>query len=82
MTEGYPSHFAFCHFTVDGDTLRWYKKYVCKRGIIKPVAPWSDMKYPEYINIQINVRNYLAVQKKYSKEPFVAEFEIWSEYAF
>lgn len=40
------------------------------------------MKYSEYINIQINVRNYLAVQKKYSKEPFEAEFEIWSEYAF
>ena len=35
-----------------------------------------------YIEIQINIRTYLSVQSKYPKEPFLAEFEIWSEYAF
>ena len=82
MTEGYPNHFAFCHFTVDGDTLKWYKKCVCKRGIAKPGKSWSNMKYPDYISIQDNVRLHLSVQKILPKEPFFAEFEIWSEYAF
>ena len=40
------------------------------------------MDYPEYIEIQKNIRDYLANQSKYPKEPFLAEFEIWSEYAF
>ena len=79
IVSGNPSHFAFCHFTIDSYTLDWYKSYVdagCK------IKNWSDMEYPEYIAIQKNIRTYLSSQSKYPNEPFLAEFEIWSEYAF
>ena len=72
------SHFAFCHFIVDSYTLDWFKKKVdsnCK------VKNWSDMTYNEYIKIQNDIRKYLSTQSKYPKEPFLAEFEIWSECA-
>ena len=83
MTEGYPTHFTFCHFVVDNDTLRWYKAKVCKKvGAKSPAVSWSNMDYPEYIEIQGNIRTYLFAQSKYPKESFLAEFEIWSEYAF
>ena len=37
------------------------------------------MTYNEYIKIQNDIRKYLSTQSKYPKEPFLAEFEIWSE---
>ena len=40
------------------------------------------MSDSEYIKIQQNIRNYLDAQNKYSQNPFLAEFEVWSEYAF
>ena len=36
----------------------------------------------EYIEIQQNVRNYLDAQNEYAQNPFLAEFEIRSDYAF
>lgn len=78
-----PSHFAFCHFIIDRYTLIWYRDVVCKKlGIPSFSNPWRDMEYPEYIEIQKNIRTYLFAQSKYPKEPFLAEFEIWSQYAF
>ena len=44
--------------------------------------PWRDMNYSEYIKIQENIRKYLGAQNKYFQNPFLAEFEVWSEYAF
>lgn len=83
IVPGNPSHFSFCHFIVDRYTLIWYNAAVCKKlGITSFCKPWRDMDYCEYIEIQKNVRAYLSSQSKYSQNPFLAEFEIWSEYAF
>lgn len=83
ITTGSPSHFSFCHFIIDRYTLRWYNDIVCKNLRKKTFKkPWRDMDYNEYIEIQNNIRIYLASQNKYAKETFLAEFEIWSEYAF
>lgn len=83
IVPGNPSHFSFCYFTVDRYTLIWYNAAVCKKlGITSFRKPWRDMNYPEYIEIQKNIRAYLSSQSKYSQNPFLAEFEIWSEYAF
>ena len=79
IEDGEPSHFKFCHFAIDSITLKWYNKNVDQNCT---VGNWSDMDYPEYIEIQKNIRTYLACQNKYPKEPFLAEFEIWSQYAF
>lgn len=78
-----PSHFAFCHFIIDRYTLLWYNKIVCAK--CRPSAfnnPWRDMNYVDYIKIQDKIRKYLGAQNKYSQNPFLAEFEVWSEYAF
>ena len=78
-----PCHFTFCHFIIDRYTLIWYNKIVCAK--CRPSAfnnPWRDMNYAEYIKIQENIRKYLIEQNKYSQNPFLAEFEVWSEYAF
>ena len=83
IVPGNTSHFTFCHFIIDRYTLIWYNDVVCKKlGITPFCKPWRDMNYLEYIEIQKNIRAYLANQSKYPKEPFFAEFEIWSEYAF
>lgn len=83
IVPGNPSHFSFCHFTVDIYTLIWYNAAVCKKlGITSFCNPWRDMNYCAYIEIQKNIRAYLSSQSKYSQNPFPAEFEIWSEYAF
>ena len=74
-----PDHFKFCHFAIDSITLVWYKKHV---DLNPSVGNWSNIDYPEYIEIQKNIRTYLFAQSKYPKEPFFAEFEIWSQYAF
>ena len=83
IVPGTPGHFTFCHFIIDRYTLIWYKDVVCKKlGTTPPKKPWRDMDYPEYIEIQYNTRKYLGMQEEYSQNPFLAEFEIWSEYAF
>ena len=83
IVPGEPSHFTFCHFIIDRYTLIWYNKIVCaKFGLSGFKKPWRDMNYVEYIEIQENIRKYLGAQNKYSQNPFLAEFEIWSDYAF
>ena len=83
IVPGNPSHFTFCHFIIDRYTLIWYNDEVCKkRGMPVFKKPWRDMSYSEYIEIQKNIRNYLNTQNEYCQNPFLAEFEIWSDYAF
>ena len=78
-----PSHFTFCHFIIDRYTLIWYNKIVCAKCKLPTFDnPWRDMNYREYIEIQKNIREYLNAQNQYSQNPFLAEFEVWSEYAF
>ena len=79
IVSGNPGHFTFCHFAIDRKTLAWYKKNVAPQCSVRN---WSDMTDVEYVEIQKNIRTYLAAQSKYPKEPFLAEFEIWSECAF
>ena len=40
------------------------------------------MDYHEYIEIQKNIRDYLVIQNEYAQNPVLAEFEVWSKYAF
>lgn len=83
ILPGEPSHFTFCHFIIDRYTLLWYNKIVCiKCGLPIFKKPWRDMNYSEYIKIQENIRKFLGAQNKYFQNPFLAEFEVWSEYAF
>ena len=80
IVPGTPGHFTFCHFIIDRYTLIWYNDVVCKKlGILAFKNPWRDMKYDEYIRIQENIRKYLGTQDEYSQNPFLAEFEIWSD---
>ena len=61
----------------------WYNDEVCKKIGITPFrTPWRDMDYHEYIEIQKNIRDYLVIQNEYAQNPFLAEFEVWSKYAF
>ena len=82
----YNSILPFCHMTLDGYTLNWYK------SIGGQWIEWSKIDdYGEYMKIQKDIRDYLRTNHIYSinieektsrqiaisKIPFEAEFVIW-----
>ena len=82
----YNSILPFCHMTLDGYTLNWYKT------IGGQWTKWSKIDdYSEYMKIQKDIRDYLRTNHTYfinieektsrgiaiSKIPFEAEFVIW-----
>lgn len=82
----YDSVLPFCHMTLDGYTLNWYKE------IGGEWVEWSKIDdYDEYFNIQEDIRNHLqnnteysiTINKKATKTiplsnlPFKAEFIVW-----
>ena len=73
-----PQYFEFCHFTIDKYTLMWYNKYKIGAYYTKS---WSNMSEKEYFRIQSEIFAHIGKTTS-GITPFLAEFEIWSEYAF
>ncbi len=92
VDDTYNAILPFCHMTLDGYTLNWYKTIISKEEI-KNLTEWSKISDydTEYYPIQKRIRNYLSTQPQYSipvgnaetkalslsKIPFEAEFVIW-----
>lgn len=86
VSNKYDAILPFCHMTLDGYTLNWYK------GIGGKWVAWSKIDdYDEYFEIQEYIRKYLKNNNEYSitigkrktkklsisHVPFEAEFIIW-----
>jgi hypothetical protein len=69
--------FKNCHFILDDANLNWYNGITGSK-----IGAWSNLKYEEYMDIQINIRKILMSQIKYPQNPFEAEFYIWADYQF
>lgn len=90
--DNYDNILKFCHMTLDGYTLNWYKTIVSKEEK-KKLTEWSKIKdYDnEYYQIQDRIRKELKKGFEYSirigcsetkkiaipETPFEAEFIIW-----
>ena len=92
VDDTYDAILPFCHMTLDGYTLNWYKTIIDKEEQ-KKLTEWSKISdyEKEYYPIQEKIREYLKEDHKYSicigeettkkfdipKIPFQAEFIIW-----
>lgn len=92
VDDTYDNVLQYCHMTLDGYTLNWYKM-IAPKGESKTIPTWSKIKNyeKEYFPIQEKIRKSLKESQEYSvvigksetkpleisNIPFEAEFVIW-----